>query len=50
MKTTLTQLMFDTKKSGDYIICAAKHSFGDISVSTQLLCGKLGYFGQEFEL
>ena len=43
-------LNLDTKKSGDYIICAAKHTFGFSSASTQLLCGKLGYFGQEFEL
>lgn len=45
-----SRLTLDTKKSGDYIICAAKHQFGNESAATQLLCGKLGYFGQEFEL
>ena len=45
-----SRLKLDTKKSGDYIICAAKHQFGFQAAKTQLLCGKLGYFGQEFEI
>lgn len=45
-----TQLTLDNKKSGDHIICGARHTFSGNSASTQLLCGKLGYFGQEFEL
>ena len=45
-----TAVTFDTKKSADYIICAAKHSFMGEKAVTQLICGKLGYFGQEFEL
>tara|TARA_Y100000022_G_C13205127_1_gene354661 strand:- start:158 stop:1144 length:987 start_codon:yes stop_codon:yes gene_type:complete len=44
------ELTLDNKKSGDYIICSARHTFSGEVASTQLLCGKLGYFGQEFEL
>ena len=44
------ELTLDNKKSGDYIICSARHTFSGETASTQLLCGKLGYFGQEFEL
>ena len=41
------QLMFDTKKSGDYVICAAKHVFAEEAYTTTLLCGRLGMLGEE---
>ena len=45
-----TQLMFDTKKSGDYVICAAKHVFAEEAYSTTLLCGRLGTLGEEINI
>ena len=42
--------VIDNKKSGDYIICAARHSLNNEVCSTRLLCGKLGSFGGEFQL
>ena len=36
------ELTLDNKKSGDYIICSARHTFSGETASTQLLCGKLG--------
>ena len=39
--------LIDTKKSGDYIMCAAKHHFTTINtgtIRTHLLCGKLSSF------
>ena len=42
--------VIDHKLSGDYLICAAKHDLNNFRGVTQLLCGKLGSFGGEFEL
>jgi len=45
-----TRPVVDHKKSGDYIVCAARHTITRTGASTKLLCGKLGSFGGEFEL
>lgn len=45
-----TRAVIDHKKSGDYIVCAARHVITRTGASTKLLCGKLGSFGGEFEL
>lgn len=45
-----TRPVVDHKKSGDYIVCAARHIITRTGASTKLLCGKLGSFGGEFEL
>ena len=39
--------IIDTKKSGDYIICGAKHVIKYERFDTVLLCGKLASFGDE---
>ena len=44
------QLMYDTKKSGDYVICAAKHVFSEEAYNTTLLCGRLGTLGEDISL
>ena len=45
-----TRPVVDHKKSGDYIVCAARHTITRTGANTKLLCGKLGSFGGEFEL
>jgi len=40
----------DLKKSGDYIIVGAKHSFGGETVNTELLCGRIASLGEEIQL
>ena len=40
----------DLKKSGDYIIVGAKHSFNGTEVSTELLCGKIAALGEELQI
>ena len=42
-------LKFDTKKSGDYVICSAKHAFESFYTTT-LLCGRLGSLEEDFAL
>ena len=42
-------LKFDTKKSGDYVICSAKHAFESFYTTT-LLCGRLGSLEEDFSL
>jgi hypothetical protein len=42
-------LKFDTKKSGDYIICSARHAFESFYTTT-LLCGRLGSLEEDFSL
>ena len=37
----------DLKKSGDYLIIGAKHSFNGDKVSSELLCGKVASLGKE---
>ena len=37
----------DLKKSGDYLIVGAKHSFNGDKVSSELLCGKVASLGKE---
>ncbi len=44
------QLMYDSKKSGDYVICAAKHIFTEETYFTTLLCGRLGTLGEDINL
>ena len=41
------QILFDSKKSGDYVICAAKHVFDNDKYNTILLCGRLGNLEKE---
>ena len=41
---------FDTKKSGDYIICAARHVFDAEAYNTTLLCGRLGALSEDIVL
>ena len=41
---------FDTKKSGDYIICAARHVFDSEAYNTTLLCGRLGALSEDIVL
>ncbi len=48
--TNQTKLSFDSKKSGDYVICAARHVFDDENYSTTLLCGKLGSLTEDIVL
>lgn len=45
-----TLLKFDTKNSGDYIICAARHVFEQETYTTTLLCGRLGSLEEDFSL
>ena len=40
----------DTKKSGDYIICEAKHVIKYERFDTVLVCGKLASFGEEVQI
>lgn len=40
----------DLKKSGDYIIVGAKHSFNGTEISTELLCGKIAALGEELQI
>ena len=44
------QLLFDTKKSGDYVICAARHTFDNDVYNTTLSCGRLGSLSEEIIL
>ena len=44
------RLLFDTKKSGDYVICSAKHVFDAESYNTTLLCGRLGALPEDIVL
>jgi hypothetical protein len=37
----------DLKKSGDYLIISAKHSFNGDKVTSELLCGKVASIGKE---
>ena len=48
--TNQTKLSFDSKKSGDYVICAARHVFDDENYNTTLLCGKLGSLTEDIIL
>jgi len=43
-------LKFDTKNSGDYVICAARHVFEEEAYTTTLLCGRLGSLEEDFSL
>ena len=43
-------LKFDTKNSGDYVICAARHVFEEETYTTTLLCGRLGSLEEDFSL
>lgn len=40
----------DLKKSGDYIIVGARHSFDGDSIKTELLCGKIASLGEEIQI
>jgi len=42
--------VIDTKKSGDYIICEAKHVIKYERFDTVLVCGKLASFGEEVQI
>jgi hypothetical protein len=42
--------IIDKKKSGDYIICGAKHVIKYERFDTVLLCGKLASFGEEITI
>lgn len=44
------ELRFDTKKSGDYLVYAARHTFDLSDVKTQLFCGRLGSLSGDFVL
>ncbi len=44
------RLLFDTKKSGDYIICAARHVFDAETYNTTLLCGRVGTLSEDIVL
>ena len=48
--TNESKLSFDSKKSGDYVICAARHVFDDENYNTTLLCGKLGSLTEDIVL
>ena len=48
--TNQAKLSFDSKKSGDYVICAARHVFDDENYNTTLLCGKLGSLTEDIVL
>ena len=48
--TNEAKLSFDSKKSGDYVICAARHVFDDENYNTTLLCGKLGSLNEDIVL
>ena len=48
--TNQEKLSFDSKKSGDYVICAARHVFDDENYNTTLLCGKLGSLTEDIVL
>tara|TARA_B100001057_G_scaffold62860_1_gene56343 strand:- start:572 stop:1930 length:1359 start_codon:yes stop_codon:yes gene_type:complete len=43
-------LKFDSKNSGDYVICAARHVFEQETYTTTLLCGRLGSLEEDFSL
>ena len=43
-------LKFDSKNSGDYVICAARHVFEQENYTTTLLCGRLGSLEEDFSL
>ncbi len=40
----------DLKKSGDYLIIGAKHSFNGDKVTSELLCGKVASIGKEIAI
>jgi len=40
----------DLKKSGDYIIVGAKHTFAEEQITSELLCGKIASLGEEIQL
>ena len=42
--------IIDTKESGDYIICEAKHVIKYERYDTVLVCGKLASFGEEVQI
>lgn len=44
------QIAFDSKKSGDYLILSAKHTFDLSNVTTKLFCGRLGSLPGDFSL
>ena len=44
-----TILKFDTKKSGDYVVCSAKHAFESFYTTT-LTCGRLASLEEDFSL
>lgn len=48
--TNQAKLSFDSKKSGDYVICASRHVFDDENYNTTLLCGKLGSLTEDIVL
>ena len=48
--TNQEKISFDSKKSGDYVICAARHVFDDENYNTTLLCGKLGSLTEDIVL
>jgi len=48
--TNQSKLSFDSKKSGDYVICAARHVFDDENYNTTLLCGRLGSLTEDIVL
>ena len=48
--TNQKQIQFDSKKSGDYLILAAKHTFDLSNVKTKLFCGRLGSLSGDFAL
>ena len=48
--TNQRQIQFDSKKSGDYLILAAKHTFDLSNVRTKLFCGRLGSLSGDFAL
>ena len=44
-----TEIKFDTKKSGDYVIVSARHAFESFYTTT-LLCGRLASLEEDFSL
>ena len=40
----------DLKKSGDYLIIGAKHSFNGTKVTSELLCGKVASIGKDIQV
>ena len=40
----------DLKKSGDYLIIGAKHSFNGTKVTSELLCGKVASVGKDIQV